>query len=230
MDKNTGRRPPCFGLCYRQTQAIPLLSLVLLLLAFGAGCTDSPETNTTENVTSPPVLHYERGDVSIPINTSEIPVRGFDANATEVIEILLADQRAGALLENGWKIASIRTNFEGVYSVDPARTYVDVEFRGDEQSPSFFIEVDDQEGHTGRGFCNVPRWRGGPFAGPRPEDYHKDEAVRDGTNWWYVYDHHNDRVAMVYNGTTIIYLYPSYGTQWYETVGKTGDTRHLGAL
>jgi len=198
---------------------------MLLLLAFGAGCIDPPETNATENVTPAPVLHYERGGVSIPINVSEIPVRGFDANVTEVIEILLADQRAGALLEGGWKIASVQTSYD--YDL---RTHVDVEFRSDEPSPSFFIEVDDQEGHTGRGFCNVPRWRGGPFAGPRPEDYHKDEAVRDGTNWWYVYDHHNDRVAMVYNGTTIIYLYPSYGTQWYETVGKTGDTRHLGAL
>jgi hypothetical protein len=225
MDRNTGRRPPCFGLCYRQTQAIPLLSLVLLLLAFGAGCTDSPETNTTENVTSPPVLHYERGDVSIPINTSEIPVRGFDANATEVIEILLADQRAGALLENGWKIASIRTNFEGVYSVDPARTYVDVEFRGDEQSPSFFIEVDEQEGHTGRGFCNVPFWRGGLYAGPPyPEDYHQNWTSTNRFSAYYVFDHHhNERVVMVYNETTIFYLYPSYGTEWFEDVKRSGE-------
>ena len=218
MDRNTGRRSPCFRLCCRQTQAIPLLSLVLLLLAFGAGCTDSPETNTTENVTSPPVLHYERGDVSIPINVSEIPVRGFDANATEVIEILLADQRAGALLENGWKIASIRTNFEGVYSVDPARTYVDVEFRGDEQSPSFFIEVDEQEGQTGWGRCNVPRWLGGPFAGPYPEDYHQNRTFYH----TYVFDHHNDRVTMVYNETTIFYLHPSYGREWYESVEASG--------
>ncbi|KDE55344.1 hypothetical protein EI28_07690 [Methanoculleus sp. MH98A] len=193
---------------------------MLLLLALGAGCTSTPE-----NATPAPVLHYEQGNTSIPINVSEIPVRTFDVNATEVIEIVLADQRAGILLEGGWKIASVRTGFD--YDL---RTHVDVEFRSDEPSPSFFIEVDEQEGQTGWGRCNVPRWLGGPFAGPRPEDYHKDEAVRDGTNWWYVYDHHNDRVAMVYNGTTIIYLYPSYGTQWYETVGKTGDTRHLGAL
>jgi len=39
-------------------------------------------------------------------------VGSFDASVTEVIEILLADQRAGILLENGWKIASIRTGFE----------------------------------------------------------------------------------------------------------------------
>ncbi|WP_048113767.1 hypothetical protein [Methanoculleus sp. MH98A] len=198
----------------------PVLLVVLLLLALGAGCTSTPE-----NATPAPVLHYEQGNTSIPINVSEIPVRTFDVNATEVIEIVLADQRAGILLEGGWKIASVRTGFD--YDL---RTHVDVEFRSDEPSPSFFIEVDEQEGQTGWGRCNVPRWLGGPFAGPRPEDYHKDEAVRDGTNWWYVYDHHNDRVAMVYNGTTIIYLYPSYGTQWYETVGKTGDTRHLGAL
>jgi len=223
MDRNTGRRPPCFGLCYRQTQAIPLLSLVLLLLAFGAGCIDFPETNATEKTTSPPVLHYEREDVSIPINTSEIPVRGFDANATEVIEILLADRRAGALLEDGWKITSVRTNFERFYSVDPARTYVDVEFRRDEQSPSFFIEVDEREGHTGRGFCNVPFWKGGPYAGPYPEDYHQNWTSTKQFSGYYVFDHHhNERVMMAYNETTIFYLYPSYGREWYESVAASG--------
>ncbi|KDE55345.1 hypothetical protein [Methanoculleus sp. MH98A] len=190
-----------------------ILSLALLLLAFGAGCIGSPEMNATENVTPAPVLHYERGDVSIPINTSEIPVRGFDANVTEVIEILLADQRAGALLEGGWKIASVRTGFD--YDL---RTHVDVEFRSDEPSPSFFIEVDEQEGQTGWGRCNVPRWLGGPFAGPYPEDYHQNRTFYH----TYVFDHHNDRVTMVYNDTTIFYLYPSYGREWYERVEVSG--------
>jgi hypothetical protein len=223
MDRNTGRRSPCFRLCCRQTQAIPLLSLVLLLLAFGAGCIDSPEPNATENVTPAPILHYEQGNVSIPINTSEILVRGFDANATEAIEIVLTDQRAGVLLENGWKIASIRTGFEGFYSVDPARTFVDVEFRRDEQSPSFFIEVDEQEGHTGRGFCNVPFWRGGLYAGPYPEDYHQNWTPTNRFSAYSVFDHrHNERVMMVYNETTIFYLHPSYGREWYESVEASG--------
>jgi hypothetical protein len=35
----------------------------------------------------------------------------------------------------------------------------------------------------------------------------------------YVFDHHhNERVVMVYNETTIFYLYPSYGREWYENV------------
>ena len=193
---------------------ISFLLFALLLLAFGAGCTDSPETNATENVTPAPVLHYERGDVLIPINISEIPVKRFDVNATEVIGIVLADQRAGALLEGGWKIASVRTGFD----YDLRTTHVDVEFRSDESSPSFFIEVDEQEGHTGRGFCNVPRWLGGPFAGPYPEDYHLNRTFYH----TYVFDHHNDRVVMVYNDTTIFYLYPSYGREWYESVEASG--------
>jgi len=80
---------------------IPFLLFALLLLASGAGCIGSPETNATETVTPAPVFHYERGDVSIPINTSEIPVKRFDVNATEVIEILLADPRAWIPLEGG---------------------------------------------------------------------------------------------------------------------------------
>ncbi|NQS77960.1 MAG: hypothetical protein HQQ74_04515 [Methanoculleus bourgensis] len=198
-----------------QAQATLILTLALLLLAFGAGCTDSPETNATENVTPSPVFIYERGNISIPINTSEIPVRRFDANVTEVLEILLADQRAAVLLENGWKIASVRTGFEKFRSVDPARTYVDVEFRNDELSLSFFIEVDELERQAGKGRCNVPYWEG-PYEGPRPDDYHK--AMREGTDRWYVYDHHNERVAMVYNETTIFYLYPSYGKEWLQAV------------
>ncbi|HOI14427.1 MAG TPA: hypothetical protein PLG75_11240 [Methanoculleus sp.] len=196
----------------------PVLLVALLLLAFGAGCIDSGDADTTETVTPAPVLHYERGSVSIPINVSDIPVRRFDVNVTEVIEILLADQRAGALLEGGWKIASVRTGFD----YDLRATHVDVEFRSDEPSPSFFIEVDEREGHTGRGFCNVPRWLGGPYAGPYPEDYHQNQTPRRGVDWMYVFDHHNERVVVVYNETTIFYLYPSYGREWYESVEASG--------
>jgi hypothetical protein len=77
---------------------IPFLLFALLLLASGAGCIGSWDTDTPKNVTSAPVIHYERGNVSIPINVSGIPVRGFDANATEVIEIVLADPRPGSCL------------------------------------------------------------------------------------------------------------------------------------
>jgi hypothetical protein len=186
-----------------------ILSLTLLLLALGAGCIDFPGANATENATSPPVLHYERENVSIPINTSEIPVRTFDVNATEVIEIVLADQRAGILLEGGWQITSIRTGFEGE---DPNREHIDVEFRNDELSLSFFIEVDEWERQTGRGRCSATIWRGHPWTSepfPEEEDYH--QAVNPYMGLFVVVDHHNERVIMAYDDTTIFYLYPSYG-------------------
>lgn len=85
--------------------------------------------------------------------------------------------------------------------------------------------MDEQKGHTGWGRCNVPRWLGGPFAGPPyPEDYHQNWTNRrGGVDWIYVFDHHNDRVVMVYNETTIFYLYPpSYGREWYESVEASG--------
>jgi len=53
----------------------------------------APGTLTPENVTPRPVLHCERGNVSIPVNISEIPVKRFDVNAPEVIEILLTNPR-----------------------------------------------------------------------------------------------------------------------------------------
>jgi|GEM_PF-2623443 hypothetical protein len=43
-------------------------------------------------------------------------------------------------------------------------------------------------------------------------------AMREDTDRWYVYDHHNERVAMIYNETTIFYLYPSYGKEWLQAV------------
>ena len=186
-----------------------ILSLVLLLLAFGAGCIDFPETNTTKTAASTPILHYERGNILIPINTSEIPVRTFDVNATEVIEIVLAVQRAGILLEGGWQITSIRTGFEGE---DPNREHIDVEFRNDELSLSFFIEVDEWERQTGRGRCSATIWRGHPWTSepfPEEEDYH--QAVNPYMGLFVVVDHHNERVIMAYDDTTIFYLYPSYG-------------------
>ena len=189
------------------------LLFALALLVFGAGCTDPAETGMPENVTpTPAVLHYERGDVAIPINASAIPVRGFDVNVTEVIEIVLTDRRAGVLLENGWNITSVRAGFA---EEDPNREHIDVEFQSDELPLSFFIEVDEQERRAGWGRCNVPFWDGGLHADPNPEDYHQNLS----THLCYVFDHHhNERVVMVYNETTIFYLYPSYGREWYENV------------
>ncbi len=145
-------------------------------------------------------------------------MRSFDANVTEVIEIVLTDQRAGALLENGWNITSIRTGFE---EEDPNQKHIDVEFRNDELSLSFFIEVDEQERHATTGRCSAPLWFGGPGRGPLPEDYH--QTIKKFTNRWYVFDHHNDRLVTVYNKTTIFYLYPSYGKEWLQAVEGLSD-------
>ena len=191
-----------------------ILSLALLLLALGAGCIDSLKTNATETATPAPILHYEQGNTSIPINVSEIPVRTFDVNATEVIEILLADQRAGILLEGGWNITSLRTGFE---EEDPNREHIDVEFRNDELSLSFFIEVDEEERRTGRGRCSATIWRGHPWTSepfPEEEDYH--QAVNPYMGLFVVVDHHNEKVMMAYDDMTIFYLYPSYGAKWLE--------------
>ncbi len=195
-----------------------VLLVALLLLALGAGCTSTPE-----NVTPAPVLHYEQGDTSIPINTSEIPVRRFDVNATEVIGIVLADQRAGILLEGGWKIASIRAGFE---EEDPNREHIDVEFRNDELSLSFFIEVDEREERATRGRCSAIVWGGRPWPDskePRPEDYYQNYYLPK-TDQFAVIDCQNERIVMVYNKTTIFYLYPSYGDAnvWDPDRSETG--------
>ncbi|MDD4252760.1 MAG: hypothetical protein PHT74_06390 [Methanoculleus horonobensis] len=195
-----------------------VLLVALLLLALGAGCTSTPE-----NVTPAPVLHYEQGDTSIPINVSEIPVRRFDVNATEVIGIVLADQRAGILLEGGWKIASIRAGFE---EEDPNREHIDVEFRNDELSLSFFIEVDEREERATRGRCSAIVWGGRPWPDskePRPEDYYQNYYLPK-TGQFAVIDCQNERIVMVYNKTTIFYLYPSYGDAnvWDPDRSETG--------
>jgi hypothetical protein len=196
----------------------PVLLVVLLLLALGAGCTSTPE-----NATPAPVLHYEQGNTSIPINVSEIPVRTFDVNATEVIEIVLADQRAGILLEGGWNITSIRTGFE---EEDPNREHIDVEFRNDELSLSFFIEVDEREERATRGRCSAIVWGGRPWPDskePRPEDYYQNYYLPK-TDQFAVIDCQNERIVMVYNETTIFYLYPSYGDAnvWDPDRSETG--------
>lgn len=196
----------------------PVLLVALLLLAFGAGCIDFPEMNAT----STPILHYEQGNTSILINVSEIPVRTFDVNATEVIEILLADQRAGILLEGGWNITSLRTGFE---EEDPNREHIDVEFRNDELSLSFFIEVDEREERATRGRCSAIVWGGRPWPdskGPRPEDYYQSRPPL--TDRFSVVDCQNERIVMVYNKTTIFYLYPSYGDAnvWDPDRSETG--------
>lgn len=188
-----------------------ILLFALLLLVLVAGCTDFKALDTSKNTTPAPLLHYERGNISISINTSEIPMRRFDVNVTEVIEIALVDQRAGILLENGWNITSIRTGFE---EEDPDQKHIDVEFRNDELPLSFFIEVNEEEKRAGKGRCSALVWGGRPWpdsTGPLPEEVDYYQAVNPYMNLFEVIDRHKERVVMVYNKTTIFYLYPSYG-------------------
>ncbi|MCK9277056.1 MAG: hypothetical protein M0P22_03085 [Methanoculleus sp.] len=184
----------------------PLLLVTLILLVFGAGCTDFVEVNASAKTTPAPVLYYEQGNTSIALNLSEIAVddpENFTANATSVFEILLADQRAGILLENGWKITSVRMASD---EDDPNRTYAEVEFRHD--GLSFFIGVDETARRTLDGRCGAEWWLSTPVSGPLPEGYH--QATDKLTNTYHVFDERNKRVAIIYNDTTIFYLYPSY--------------------
>jgi len=184
----------------------PLLLVTLILLVFGAGCTDSVEVNASENTTPAPVLYYEQENTSITLNLSEVTVDvpgNFTANVTMVLETLLADQRAGILLENGWNITSVRMASN---EDDPNRAYVEVEFRHD--GLSFFIGVDETARRTLDGRCGAEWWLSTPVSGPLPEGYH--QATDKSTKTYHVFDERNKRVAMIYNDTTIFYLYPSY--------------------
>ncbi len=183
-----------------------LFLFIVILLVFGAGCTDSVEVNASENITPAPPLYYEQGTTSIALSLPEITVNdpgNFTANLTTVLETLLADQRAGILLENGWNITSVRMASE---EDDPNRTYAEVEFRHD--GLSFFIGVDETARRTLDGRCGAEWWLSTPVSGPLPEGYH--QATDKLTNTNHVFDERNKRMAMIYNDTTIFYLYPSY--------------------
>ena len=180
-----------------------LLLVTVVLLVVGAGCTDFVEVNAPENVTP---LSYEQGNVSIPRNLPEITVHdpgNFTGNVTAVLEIVLADRRAGILLENGWNVTSVRM---ASGEDDPDRPYAEVEFRND--GLSFFIGVDETVRRTLDGRCGAEWWLSTPVSGPLPRGYH--QATDKLTCTYHVFDERNKRVAMIYNDTTIFYLYPSY--------------------
>lgn len=183
-----------------------LLLFTVILLVFGVGCTDSVEVNASENTTPAPPLYYGQGNTSIILNLPEITVHdpgNFTGNVTAVLETLLADRRAGILLENGWNVTSVRMASE---EDGPNRTYAEVEFRND--GLSFFIGVDETARRTLDGRCGAEWWLSTPVSGPMPEGYHQATDMLTNTN--HVFDERNKRVAMIYNDTTIFYLYPSY--------------------
>ncbi|MCK8518412.1 hypothetical protein [Methanoculleus sp. 7T] len=194
---------------------ISILLFTLMSLVFVSGCIDSQEINPTENTTLAPFLYYERGNISTPLNISELPVRNSTANVTGVIETLLADQRTGILLENGWKITSV----SGAVDRDsPNRRYTDVEF--EKEGLSYFIEVDETANRTLEGHSGA-KLRARPSDSP-PEDYYKWKWFDEDSSVMYgVFDRKNDRAVMIYNKTTIFYLYPSYAI--IDTEGLNDD-------
>lgn len=188
-----------------------------ILLVFGAGCTDYVEVDASESATPAPVLYYEQENTSIALNLPEITVHdsgNFTTNVTTVLETLPADQRAAILLENGWSVTSTRMVSD---EDDPNRTCAEVEFRRD--GLSFFIGVDETARRTLDGRYGAERWLSTPVPGPLSEGYHQATDMLTNTN--HVFDERNKRVAMIYNGTTIFYLYPSYSIIDMEGILKS---------
>jgi len=146
------------------------------------------------------------GGTETPVDLSQIEIRGgsdFSPNVTLISSILQNDPRTGLLIENGWNITSINEKND---EKDRDQSYADVEFRKD--GLSFYIGVDEQEGHTTGGYGDAGVWVAEPVSGPRPGNYHQAKDKMEG--WWHVFDDRNERVVMIYNSTTIFYLYPSY--------------------
>jgi hypothetical protein len=117
---------------------------------------DSPDYPGNESIVPTPaaILYYKTGNLSIPLNISQIKVqdpKNFTANVTSVIEVLLGDQRAKILFENAWNITSVRRATD---EHDPNLPYADVEFQ--KEGLSFFIGVDEKESRTLRGYSGAP--------------------------------------------------------------------------
>lgn len=196
-----------------------ILSIFIMILLFAcAGCvnTGPPTGNESMEEKLPMILYYENGSTTIPINLSDIDIKereNFTANLSSVISILLDDPRTGILLKGGWTMTSATMKRE---ESDPDRTYVEVEFQKDELS--FFIGVDEQERRTLDGYCGAEYWYATPISGPLPEGYH--QALEKSSRTYHVFDQKNERVALVYNKTTIFYLYPSYAVSGYENINE----------
>ena len=191
---------------------IPIFCMLVLLLV-GSGCidTESIAGNLSVNEIPATILYYENGNLSFPVDVSQIKVQdpgNFTVNVTSVITILLDDPRTGILLENGWAVTAISG---AINDYDPNRTYADVEFEKD--GLSFYILVDENERRTGDGYCSAePMIYTGEFTRlghPIPR-YTQTKCKQD--RMMHVFDHQDERLIMIYNGTTFYYLYPSYGS------------------
>lgn len=185
--------------------------LVLLLIVSGCIDTENIAGNPLVNETPATILYCENGNLSFPVNVSQIEVQdpdNFTVNVTSLITILLDDQRTGILLENGWNITTVSAATDGH---DPNWTYADVEFEND--GLSFYILVDENERRTSDGYCSAdPMIYTGEFThlGHPVPRYTQTKYKLD--HMMHVYDHQDERLIMIYNSTTFYYLYPSYGS------------------
>lgn len=173
------------------------------------GCTGEPGS-VQASETGPVTFYYNNASSSISLNLSAIEVSDIENSPTKIesiIDIALDDPRAGVLLENGWNIASV----SGPVNEDMTdKISAELEFNKDQLS--FYLSIDEQSMTAARGYSDAVGWISEPVSGPLPLGYHK---VKDkGTNRWYVFNiksnSSNSTVAMIYNDTTIFYLYPSY--------------------
>lgn len=192
----------------------PFFFILLLFLIFliTTGCinySNNPE-NIQVNETDSVTFYYNNDSSSISVNLSAIEVDNIEdspAKITSIINIALDDPRAGILLEKGWTIASV----SGPVNENMAdKSSAELEFRKDQLS--FYLGIDEQSMTATRGFSDAVGWISEPVSGPLPLGYHK--AKDKGTNRWYVFNIQSNSsdstVAMIYNDTTIFYLYPSY--------------------
>ena len=189
---------------------------VLMILLASCGCIDTqrPVEDDGMNDSMDGLLmngsftpaSVATGGTGIPVDLSQVEIRGgpnFSPNVTLISSILQNDPRTGILIENGWNITSINEMND---EKDRARGSATVEFQ--KEGLSFYIVISEQEGHTTGGYCGAEIWIAEPVSGPRPGDYHQARDKLEG--WWHVFDDRNERVIMIYNDTTIFYLYPSY--------------------
>lgn len=210
------------------------LFFVLMVLLASCGCIDTRggddvQNGTTDELPVNGFLTPAPVNTGVSIDLPEVEVRGgpdFSPNITLIASILQNDLRTRLLIENGWNITSITEPLQSWGTVDPARldpadvTSIDeinekkiraqgsaaVEFQ--KEGLSFIIGVDEQEERTAGAYCGAEVWTGGSASGPRPKDYHQARDKMEG--WWHVFDNRNERMVMIYNSTTIFYLYPSY--------------------
>ncbi|WP_048150147.1 hypothetical protein [Methanolacinia paynteri] len=192
-------------------KSFPIFS-IFLVLVISAGCIGSSDDHEDipVNETSYITFSYNNGSSQISVDISAIDKTGMKNSSVDpilVIDAALDDSRAGILLEDGWNIVSVS---KVVDEAGNDTKFGELEFRKD--NLSFYIVIDEQDMTVARGYSDAVSWISGPVSGPLPEGFHKAKDKIEG--WWYVFDiqenSSDSKIAMIYNDTNILYLYPSY--------------------